>query len=61
MPQLRIYRLFISHAWIYNDDYYTLVKMLKNANHFYWHNYSVPEHDPLIINSTRQLEQGLYQ
>jgi hypothetical protein len=59
MPELRFYRLFISHAWIHNDDYYKLVDMLNNANNFKWHNYSVPEHDPLLVKATKQLDEGL--
>lgn len=64
MPLLRIYRVFISHAWIYNNDYYTLERMFKNANNFFYWNYSVPEHDPLIITNKdykKQLEEGLYR
>lgn len=61
MPQLRFYRLFISHAWIHNDDYYKLVNMLNNANNFEWQNYSVPEHDPLLVKNTRQLDESLIQ
>lgn len=59
MPELRFYRLFISHAWIHNDDYYKLVNMLNNANNFSWHNYSVPEHDALPVKTNKQLDEGL--
>ncbi|MBK6934970.1 MAG: TIR domain-containing protein [Bacteroidales bacterium] len=53
MPKLKIYDLFISHAWRYNSDYYRLEKLLKEAPFFEWRNYSVPKHDPLIdINTT---------
>jgi len=52
MPELKKYDLFLSHAWRYNDDYYRLEKMLKEAPFFYWRNYSVPEHDPLINPNT---------
>ena len=31
MPELKTYDLFLSHAWRYNDDYYRLEKMLKEA------------------------------
>jgi MTH538 TIR-like domain (DUF1863) len=48
MPELKTYDLFLSHAWRYNDDYYKLEKMLKEAILFKWRNYSVPKHDPLI-------------
>lgn len=48
MPALKIYALFISHAWRHNADYYRLVELLKAAPNFERRNYSVPEHDPLI-------------
>lgn len=48
MPSLKTYDLFLSHAWKYNEDYYRLEEMLKDANLFKWRNYSVPIHDPLI-------------
>lgn len=48
MPSLKTYDLFLSHAWKYNEDYYRLEKMLKKAPNFYFRNYSVPTHDPLI-------------
>jgi hypothetical protein len=48
MPILKIYHLFISHAWTYNTDYYRIEKMLDNAPNFQWKNYSVPGHDPLL-------------
>ena len=47
MPDLKNYRVFISHAWEYNADYYRLIEMLDEAPLFNWSNYSVPEHDPL--------------
>jgi hypothetical protein len=47
VPQLYPYRIFISHAWEYNNDYYTLEKMLNEYPNFSFHNYSVPKHDPL--------------
>lgn len=48
MPILKTYDLFISHAWNYNSDYYSLENLLKTAANFNFRNYSVPEHDPLI-------------
>lgn len=45
MPQLYSYRLFISHAWSYNDEYYALEKMLTEFPNFMFRNYSVPKHD----------------
>jgi len=52
MPELKTYDLFLSHSWRYNDDYYRLEKMLKEALFFKWRNYSVPKHDPLIDPNT---------
>jgi hypothetical protein len=60
MPELRTYRIFISHAFTYNDEYYRLLGMLDNAPNFQYQNYSVPIHDPLHARSRGQLEQGLY-
>jgi len=45
---MKEYRIFISHAWRYNEDYYRLVGMLNRAPYFRWRNYSVPQHDPVI-------------
>lgn len=42
------YDIFICHAWEYNSEYYRLTEMLNSVDYFYWRNYSVPEHDPLI-------------
>ena len=58
MPQLRKYKVFISHAWAYNDDYYRLEQMLNSASNFDWENLSVPRHDPIL--SSSQLEARLH-
>ena len=47
MPQLRSYRVFISHAWNYSEDYWRIVEFLDRAPRFRWKNLSVPEHDPV--------------
>ena len=52
MPPLRTYRLFISHAWRYNDEYYRAINLLNQANNFSWANHSDPKHDPLVDPST---------
>lgn len=57
MPPLKIYDLFISHAWNYNDEYYKMVNNLDSVPNFKWRNYSVPEHDPL---PNSKLEERLY-
>ena len=47
MPQLYPYRIFISHAWNYDEDFYRLERMLQEHPNFEFRNYSVPMHDPL--------------
>lgn len=59
MPSLRRYYGFISHAWTYNAEYYRLVDMLDKANNFDFHNYSVPEHDPLTTRTLSALGPAL--
>lgn len=57
MPQLYPYRIFISHAWDYNDEYYKLEKMLKEYPYFEFRNYSVPKHD--AFDTSAQLTKKL--
>lgn len=59
MPALRKYRGFISHAWEYNSDYYTLEGWLKEEPLFDWENYSVPEHDSLKTSTNAALKRAL--
>jgi len=56
----KIYRIFVSHAWEYNDEYYRLLRLLDAASYFSYSNYSVPGHDPLHTRTNRELEQALY-
>jgi hypothetical protein len=41
------YRLFISHAWDYCDDYERLQALLNARPDFHWENLSVPHDNPL--------------
>lgn len=59
MPYLHEYRLFISHAWRYSDGYNRVCRMLTEAPHFVWRNYSVPEDRAFDRMSRSQLEQQL--
>ena len=59
MPALRSYKLFVSHAWEYNDEYYRLVKMLNEAAYFTWRNLSVPQHDPILARDIDKLKAAL--
>lgn len=56
---LKIYNLFISHAWDYNSDYYNLVDLLSNYPYFNFKNYSVPQHDALNTKTNWELEEAL--
>ena len=51
MPSLYDYRIFISHAWKYGDDYIRLVNLL-DAPYFHYFNYSAPEQKPLFPSGT---------
>jgi len=59
MPLLHRYRLFISHAWKYNDEYNKIIQFLDAAPNFIYSNYSVPQHDPLDAGKTVKLKEGL--
>lgn len=48
MPYLYDYRLFISHAWKYGDNYKRLTQLLDDANYFSYINYSAPKEKPLF-------------
>ncbi len=47
MPQLRNYRLFVSHSWAYGDAYERLVSFFDEHPNFEWSDYSVPKNDPI--------------
>lgn len=47
MPELKDYRLFISHSWSYSDAYERLTNLLAKHTLFKWRNYSVPKDDPI--------------
>jgi len=58
-PALKTYRIFISHAWDYNDEYYRFERLLKQTSLFEWTNYSVPNHNPLGTKTDRDLREAL--
>lgn len=51
MPALYPYRIFISRAWKYGDEYSRIVSMLDNAPYFSYYNYSAPQEKPLQLSS----------
>ena len=56
---LRRYKLFVSHAWHRDDEYWRVVDMLDSAPYFRWENLSVPEHDPIHSSEANVLESSL--
>jgi hypothetical protein len=59
MPYLKTYDVFISHAWTYNDEYYRLLKMIREVPYLKTRDYSVPEHDPLLVKTDKGLDNAL--
>lgn len=61
MPLLKNYKVFISHAWDYNEDYYRIEKWLNEAPNFIWTNLSVPKHNPIANNEqlTKELNNQM--
>jgi hypothetical protein len=59
MPDLKTRMIFISYAWTYNEDYWTLVNWFKEEPNLSWKNYSAPSHDGLLDTTDRGLKQGL--
>jgi len=59
VPSLREYKLFISHAWRYNQDYNRLVQFLRDAPCFEFHNLSVPSHAGIDADDTDELKKLL--
>lgn len=48
MESIKVFDLFISHAWFCGLEYNVTVNMLNNVSNFYWRNYSFPEYDTVI-------------
>ena len=62
MPELKDYRLFISHSWTYPNTYEGLVKLLNEQPLFKWSTYSVPKDDPIHnAPNTRLLKLAIEQ
>jgi hypothetical protein len=59
MPLLRPYKIFISHAWRYSDDYYRVERLLGEAPNFSWRNLSVPSHEGIAAHDTEELAKRL--
>ena len=57
---MKTYHLFISHSWTYHDHYSNLVNLLKQANNFRYHNYSIPKNDPVHVGTDKQLSNAIH-
>lgn len=54
---MKNYKIFISHSWNYNNDYYTVENWLDE--NITWKNMSVPKHDALECNNNSELKEKL--
>lgn len=59
MPALYNYRIFISHAWKYGNEYDRLVQLLDSAPWFSYYNYSAPKEKPLALSSPNASHQEI--
>jgi len=59
MPYLKNRMIFISHAWQYNQHYWTVVNWLNDEANFSWRNCSVPSHDALPDKTSKGLSEGI--
>jgi len=58
MPKLRRYRIFISHAWDF-DEYHKIKEFLNSTPNFLYSDYSVPHNNSLIAKNKTQLREAL--
>jgi len=59
MPELKKRRLFISHAWKYEEHYEKLVEWFDDEPNFDWVNYSVPSDDACSEKTKKGLKECL--
>ena len=59
MPALYDYRIFISHAWKYGEEYDRLVRLLDAAPWFSYYNYSAPKEKPLELSRPNASSQEI--
>ena len=59
MPELKNYRIFISHSWDYNEHYEKVKEWLNNSTYFKWSNYSVPFSNPIETSSKEELKEKI--
>ncbi len=57
MPELYNFRIFISHAWSYGEEYERMVNLLENELFFKYTNYSAPKDKPLELSGSASKEK----
>jgi hypothetical protein len=57
----RPYRVFVSHSWKYSEQRERIEKFLDGEDRLDWHNFSVPEDNPMEFEDTNDLRQQLYR
>lgn len=61
MPELKNYKLFISHSWGYSDAYEKLCDLLGKSSNFVYSDYSIPKDDPVHTKSDQVLYEAIKQ
>ncbi|MBF0178660.1 MAG: TIR domain-containing protein [Magnetococcales bacterium] len=59
MPKLHKYKIFISHAFAYHNDYEKIIEFLNKANNFDFANYSIAQDKKFQNLSGEQLAEQL--
>ena len=54
-----MYGVFISHSWVQDADYWSVVVALESTRGLQWTNLSVPEHEPVDFHHDSRLESEL--
>ena len=56
----KLYRIFISHSWKYEDAYKSIITFLDKQKSFTYYDHSVPKNDPIHTNgSDKQLKKAI--
>lgn len=57
---MKVFNLFISHSWKYEDAYQNFVNLLDSRSYFDYKNYSVPPENPIIgARTDKELEAAI--
>lgn len=59
MPELKNYRLLISHSWNYSTQYDTIVNWLNATSYFKWSNHSISADNPLNTKTKKELKEQI--